>query len=125
MNPIFRTLVIEAKNAGYRVIVRTSLTIFFEDGMDDLPEFYRDQSVELIASLTYYLEEGVDNIRGNGAFKKSIEALQRLNSVGYAKESPGLQLSLVYNPGVVSCLFPVSARNRIQTGTHGPIRHIV
>ena len=29
MNPIFRTLVIEAKNAGRRVIVRINLTIFY------------------------------------------------------------------------------------------------
>lgn len=98
MNPVFRTLVIEARKAGRRVIVRTNLTIFFEEGMDDLPEFYRDQSVELIASLPYYLEDGVDRMRGSGAFKMSIEALQKLNSLGYGKESSGLQVSLVYNP---------------------------
>jgi radical SAM/Cys-rich protein len=72
MNPVFRTLVIEARKASRRVIVRTNLTIFFEEGMDDLPEFYRDQSVELIASLPYYLEDGVDRMRGSGAFRMSI-----------------------------------------------------
>lgn len=98
MNPVFRALVIGARKAGRRVIARTNLTIFFEEGMDDLSEFYRGQGVELIASLPYYLEDGVDRVRGSGTFKMSIEALKRLNGLGYGKESSDLQISLVYNP---------------------------
>lgn len=98
LNPYFRTLVSEACKAGRHVMVRTNLTIFFEEGMRDIPEFYRDQRVEVIASLPYYLEEGVDRVRGGGAFKKSIDALKRLNSLGYGGEPSGLPLSLVYNP---------------------------
>jgi radical SAM/Cys-rich protein len=98
LNPAFRTLVTEARRAARHVIVRTNLTIFFEEGMGDLPEFYRDRHVELIASLPYYLEDGVDRVRGSGTFKKSIEALRQLNNLGYGKELSGLSLSLVYNP---------------------------
>ena len=98
LNPSFRMLVAGARNAGKHVIARTNLTIIFEEGMADLPEFYRDSDVELIASLPYYLEDGVDRVRGIGAFGKSITALQTLNALGYGKESSGPSLSLVYNP---------------------------
>ncbi|HZV45984.1 MAG TPA: radical SAM protein [Thermodesulfovibrionales bacterium] len=40
LNPHFRYLVEEARNIGCHVIVRTNLTIFFENGMQDLPDFY-------------------------------------------------------------------------------------
>jgi radical SAM/Cys-rich protein len=98
LNPHFRRLVREARKAGRKVIARTNLTIFFEQGMDDLPEFYRDYDVELIASLPCYLEENVAAVRGNDAFKKSIEALRRLNCLGYGLETSERPLSLVYNP---------------------------
>ncbi len=98
LNPGFRMLVNEASKAGRKVIVRTNLTVLFAEGMSDLPGFYREKKVDLIASLPYYLEDGVDRVRGNGTFKKSIQALQQLNSLGYGMESSGLALSLVYNP---------------------------
>jgi len=99
LNPYFRRLVSEARKAGKRVIVRTNLTIFFEQGMGDLPEFYRDHDAELIASLPCYLEENIAAVRGSGAFKKSMEALRRLNSLGFGSGTAGRPLSLVYNPG--------------------------
>ncbi len=99
LNPHFRRLVFEARKEGRRVIARTNLTIFSEPGMHDLPEFYREQGVELIASLPCYLEENVIAVRGRGSFQKSIEALRRLNSLGFGNGSSGPALSLVYNPG--------------------------
>jgi len=98
LNPSFRMLVAEANKGGRHVIVRTNLTVLFEEGKQDLPDFYHTQNVELIASLPYYLENGVDRVRGSGTFRKSIDALQLLNRLGYGKESSGLLLSLVYNP---------------------------
>lgn len=97
LNPNFRHLVIEAKKEGRRVIVRTNLSVLFEPGMEDLPEFYRKQGVELIASLPCYLEENVDRMRGGGVFGKSLSALRRLNNLGYGTEG-GRPLHLVYNP---------------------------
>ena len=99
MNPHFRSLVRSARKAGRRVIARTNLTIFSEPGMEDLPEFYREQGVELIASMPCYLEGNVTAIRGEGAFRKSIEALRRLNGLGFGSGEAGRSLSLVYNPG--------------------------
>jgi radical SAM/Cys-rich protein len=70
-----------------------------EPGMEELPEVYRNEEVELMCSLPCYLEENVDRQRGRGAYKKSIEALILLNGVGYGKQNAGLILNLVHNPG--------------------------
>jgi radical SAM/Cys-rich protein len=99
INPYFRSLVMSARKAGRRVIARTNLTIFSETGMEGLPEFYHEQGVELIASMPCYLEDNVTAIRGKGAFQKSIDALRRLNSLGFGSGGAGRSLSLVYNPG--------------------------
>lgn len=98
LNPSLRTIIRETRTSGKRVIVRTNLTVFFEQGFDSYPEWYRDQGVELIASLPYYLEDGVDRVRGTGTYKKSIEALKILNGLGYGIDSSSPLLSLVYNP---------------------------
>ncbi len=98
MNPHFFHLVREAKRIGKHVMVRTNLTIFFEDGMEYLPEFYRDNDVEIIASLPFYLESNVDRVRGKGSFQKCVEALRKLNSLGYGAQGSEKKLRLVYNP---------------------------
>jgi radical SAM/Cys-rich protein len=98
LNSHFRYLVDKAKSAGCRIIVRTNLTIFSEKGMEDLPEFYRDNKVDIVASVPCYLEANVDAVRGEGAFKKTMRALERLNKLGYGNGSLEMSLSLVYNP---------------------------
>jgi radical SAM/Cys-rich protein len=98
LNPNFRYLVIEARTAGAHVMVRHNLTVMFELGQADLPDFFRAQQVEVISSLPYFLEQQTDAQRGNGVFTKSVEAVRRLNAVGYGVEGSGLLLNLVYNP---------------------------
>src|SRR4030043_1738749 len=98
LNPHFRYLVVEARKRGYHVIARTNLTIFYERGMENLPEFYHENSVEVVASLPYYIENDVDRVRGKGTFQKSIMALKKLNELGYANGSSDRKLNLVYNP---------------------------
>ncbi|HEV3467710.1 MAG TPA: arsenosugar biosynthesis radical SAM (seleno)protein ArsS [Pyrinomonadaceae bacterium] len=98
LNPSFRYLVAEARRLGAHVIVRHNLTVTFEPGQADLPEFFREQAVEVVSSLPYFLEQQTDAQRGPGVFRKSVEALARLNAVGYGKEASGLVLNLVYNP---------------------------
>ena len=98
LNPSFRYLVAEARSAGAHVCVRHNLTVMFEPGQEDLPEFFRQHAVEVISSLPYFLEEQTDAQRGRGVFQKSVEALRRLNAVGYGRVGSGLALNLVYNP---------------------------
>src|SRR5687768_2842016 len=98
MNLNFRWLVEEVKALDRHVIDRCNLTVLFVKGKEDLPEFFADHQVEVIASLPYYQERETDRQRGIGVFHRSIEALQRLNSVGYGMPGSGLILNLVHNP---------------------------
>ena len=95
--PDFRYFVTEARKIGTKVIVRHNLTVMFEKGQDDLPKFFADNEVELIASLPYFMQQQTDAQRGAGVFDRSIEALKRLNGVGYGT-SDNLVMDLVYNP---------------------------
>ena len=98
MNPNFRWFVKEFSKRGRHVMVRSNLTILTEPDYKNLPEFFAENKVEVIASFPHYLEQTLDRQRGNGVFKKSIEALKQLNSIGYGKQDSGLILNLVYNP---------------------------
>ena len=98
MNPHFRWLVAEACRLGCHVIDRSNLTVLLVPGHEDLPEFLAQHGVEIVASLPCYLAENVDSQRGQGTFTKSIEALRRLNALGYGQPQSGLLLTLVYNP---------------------------
>lgn len=98
MNPHFRWIVEQASGLGRQVIDRCNLTILLANGFTDLPEFLAKHQVHIIASLPCYLEANCDKQRGQGVFGKSIEAIQRLNQLGYAQEGSSLHLDLVYNP---------------------------
>ena len=98
LNPHFDYLVESCVRLGRRVMDRCNLTVIFEPEKDHLPEFFKANRVEVIASLPCYTEENVDAQRGDGAFQLSIRALQRLNGLGYGDPATGLELHLVYNP---------------------------
>ena len=97
LNPHFRRFVEALSENGHTVQSRTNLTVFLEEGMEDLPDFLAKNRVRLVGSLPCYLEENVCAQRGKGSYDKSIDALKRLNAVGYGTE-PDLPLRLVYNP---------------------------
>jgi len=98
LNQNFKPITLAARALGFEVIDRCNLTVFFEDGYSDLPEFLRDNSVHVVASLPCYSKENVEKQRGSGVFQKSIDALQRLNSLGFGSPESDLVLDLVYNP---------------------------
>ena len=93
----FRALVKAARELGKEAIARSNLTIYFENGYSDIPEFFAQNQVRVVASMPCYLEDNVDKMRGIGVFDKSIQALQWLNRLGYGSD-PDLILDLVYNP---------------------------
>lgn len=98
MNPQFRLLVQAARKLDKQVIDRCNLTILLANGYADLAEFLAEHQVSVIASLPCYLEENCDAQRGSGVFAKSIEAIRKLNALGYAQPNSNLKLDLVYNP---------------------------
>lgn len=95
--PDFRFFVTQACGLGAKVIVRHNLTVMFEEDQGELPQFFAENSIEVVCSLPYFQEQQTDSQRGRGVFQKSVDALQRLNEVGYGVD-PGLVLNLVYNP---------------------------
>jgi len=97
LNPSFRYLVEEARALGRHVIDRCNLTVLLIRSQADLAEFLARHRVEIIASLPSFRSAGTNAQRGDGVFEKSLEALRRLNALGYGRE-PGLSLSLVHNP---------------------------
>jgi radical SAM/Cys-rich protein len=104
LHPQFDAFVTGAVALGKHVMVRHNLTVQLDGNpqtgakKDYLPEFFARHGVEVISSLPYYQEYFTDAQRGSGVFVKSMEAMKRLNDVGYGADGSGLLLNLVYNP---------------------------
>ena len=98
LHPKFKSLILSLKHLNIDIIDRCNLTIFFEKGYEDLPQFLANNNVIITASLPCYEKNNVERQRGIGVFDKSIKAIKILNSVGYGKSDSKLQLNLVYNP---------------------------
>ncbi|MCK5236125.1 MAG: arsenosugar biosynthesis radical SAM protein ArsS [Deltaproteobacteria bacterium] len=96
MNIDLKWFVTELTGTGLRVIVRSNLSILSEEGSTELPEFFRDRGVEIVGSLPSLNEAVTDRVRGKGVFARSIEALKKLNALGYGES---LVLNLACNPG--------------------------
>ena len=104
LHPGFAGFVERATALGKYVMVRHNLTVQLDPhpltgaSMEYLPEFFARQRVEVISSLPYYQQFFTDSQRGKGVFGKSVEAMRRLNALGFGVEGSGLLLNLVYNP---------------------------
>ncbi|AUN99128.1 radical SAM protein [Bacteriovorax stolpii] len=120
LNPSFRKLVLFARSRNLEVIDRCNLTVFYEKGQEDLPQFLKDNKIHVIASLPCYTKDNVDKQRGRGVFDKSVEALKLLNSLGYGVSGTGLALDLVYNPGGA---FLPGAQEKLQADYKRELKH--
>ena len=98
LNPNFRWLVAQAHGLGRHVMDRCNLSVLLIPSQADLAEFLAAHRVEIVASLPSYRASQTDAQRGEGIFEKSIEALHRLNQLGYGQPDSGFALNLVYNP---------------------------
>jgi radical SAM/Cys-rich protein len=104
LHPGFDGFVERAAALGKRVMVRHNLTVQLDahpqtgESKEYLPSFFARHRVEVVSSLPYYQPYFTDAQRGAGVFEKSVEAMRRLNAVGYGAEWSGLTLDLVYNP---------------------------
>ena len=104
LHPGFDGFVERAVALGKHVMVRHNLTVQLDghpqtgERKEYLPAFFARHRVAVVSSLPYYQQYFTDAQRGPGVFGKSIEAMKRLNAVGYGAEGSGLALNLVYNP---------------------------
>ncbi|MCU0523845.1 MAG: arsenosugar biosynthesis radical SAM protein ArsS [Elainella sp. Prado103] len=98
LNPHFRYLVDQCVARGKQVIDRCNLTVLLLPPLQDLPQWLAERGVEVVCSLPHYRKLNTDSQRGEGAFEQSIEALRRLNAVGYGQGDPQRRLTLMSNP---------------------------
>jgi radical SAM/Cys-rich protein len=111
MAPDFEWFIEEATKQGFRVLVRTNLTILAVPAYAHLIQKYAELGVTVIASLPNFSDALADEQRGNGVFEKSIEILHKLNEEGYGMsadasnesskenhDNKNLELNLVFNP---------------------------
>ncbi len=98
LNPHFEYLVDQAVQRGKQVIDRCNLTVLLLPNKTHLPQWFADRHVEVVCSLPHYRKRNTDLQRGDGTFEQSIEALRRLNAVGYGQGNPKKRLTLMSNP---------------------------
>lgn len=101
-NPNFRWFIelLRSEFPDVEIIVRSNLTIINEgEEYFDLPDFFAKHKLTIVSSLPCYTQDNVDQQRGRGVYDRSIDALKKLNEVGYGKKDSPLKLHLVYNPG--------------------------
>lgn len=123
LTPNFRWLVQQATALGRHVMDRCNLTVLLLPSQADLADFLAAHRVEIVASLPSCRAAQTDAQRGDGVFEKSIDALKRLNRLGYGVEGSERLLSLVYNP-VGAFLPPKQEATEVQfkrelARTHG------
>jgi radical SAM/Cys-rich protein len=97
LNPFLPRFLIALADRSHKIQLRTNLTVLLDPALNGHTELYQDLQIRLVGSLPCYLEEDVDNVRGKGVFKKSIQILKELNALGYGV-SQELELDLVFNP---------------------------
>ncbi|MBT3377292.1 MAG: radical SAM/Cys-rich domain protein [Lentisphaerae bacterium] len=98
LHPRFTELVEALNGLRKRLLVRSNLVVLLGTPYERLIPFFAANGVELVGSLPGVRGNGTDRQRGKGVFEGIIEAMRRLNLVGYAREGTGLLLDLVHNP---------------------------
>ena len=98
LNPNIETLVKRLSSMAPRLMIRSNLSALNERKRGDWVRLLKDHRVVIVASFPSYNEAQTDSQRGKGIFQVSIEALKRLNAMGYGQEGTGLELDLVSNP---------------------------
>ncbi|MDE2086043.1 MAG: arsenosugar biosynthesis radical SAM protein ArsS [Xanthomonadaceae bacterium] len=121
LNPHFRGLVRGARTLGKKVIDRCNLTVLFRPGQEDTAEFLAAEGVNVVASLPCYSKVNVEKQRGRHVFQPSIDALHKLNALGYGRTGSGLELDLVYNP--IGAVLPPSQASLEATYRHELAEH--
>jgi len=98
LNPDIETIVETFSRISPKLIFRSNLTALSGSKMERLMEILRSIGAVVVASFPSLNESQAESQRGNGVFRTSIEALRKLNFLGYGKRGSGLELNLVSNP---------------------------
>lgn len=81
-----------------RIMLRSNLSALNNGKRGDLMDLLKSRRVVIVASFPSLNQAQVDSQRGDGSFQISVDALRKLNTLGYGLEGSGLELNLVSNP---------------------------
>ncbi len=98
LNPHMERLVTQLSATTSKIILRSNLSVLNDGKRDRLMALLVSHKVALVASLPAVNASQTDSQRGGGVFQKSIDALRKLNALGYGQNGTGLELNLVSNP---------------------------
>ncbi|WP_207681043.1 arsenosugar biosynthesis radical SAM (seleno)protein ArsS [Desulfonema magnum] len=98
LNPNLVRFIEEISPLASRIMLRSNLSALNDGKRDYLRNVFKSHRVIIVASFPSLNEAQADSQRGKGIFEKSIDALRKLNAMGYGKEGTGLKLNLVSNP---------------------------
>jgi radical SAM/Cys-rich protein len=98
LNPHVQALIEQMAALVPRVMFRSNLSALNRSKMEGLMQSLKANQVVVLASLPSLKASQTESQRGKGIFDISIEALLKLNRLGYGKEGSGLELNLVSNP---------------------------
>lgn len=98
LNPHVVNLIERLSSHAPRLMFRSNLSALNNGKMDHLIDLLQAQRVVIVASFPSLNEAEADSQRGDGIFRKSIDALRKLNSLGYGHGETALELDIVCNP---------------------------
>lgn len=100
MHPDYEWFLEQVAAAGIKPMCRTNLCILMEPEYEHFADLYAKYDVTLVASLPAYVQRKCDSVRGAGTFDANIEALKKLNELGFGRGEH--TLVLVYNPAAAT-----------------------
>jgi len=98
LNPNIGTLIERLAPLATKIIFRSNLSALIDGNRNDLMQLLKSSGAAIVASFPSLNESQTDAQRGQNVFQKSIDALRKLNDIGYGHINTGLELSLVSNP---------------------------
>ena len=98
LNPNLRLLIERLSSHASRIMLRSNLSALNDGNRDDLMDLLCVHNVVVVASFPSLNAAQTESQRGEGVFQASIDALKKLNAMGYGRDGSGLELNLVSNP---------------------------
>jgi radical SAM/Cys-rich protein len=98
LNPHISELIELAATLTPRLMFRSNLSVLNSSKRSELRQVLADNQVVVVASFPSLNVSQTEAQRGKGIFDISIQALQKLNQLGYGQDGSGLELNLVSNP---------------------------
>lgn len=98
LNPLIAEIFARLSPLAPKIMLRSNLSALNDGNRDELMSRLKANAVVILASFPSLNLAQTEAQRGEGIFKISVDALRKLNALGYGREDSGLELNLVSNP---------------------------